>query len=126
MGVGISFYYGFAERLDKILTAEEYEEWMGSSNIDDNHVLNRLEKAGYETTSTEEWGPVLQVGTYLSGGDGYKNYCNNSLHKENWIERLLDSGLAEMKKEMIEHRDKINEIAGRKLIDKEPYFFSRG
>jgi hypothetical protein len=125
MGVGISFYYGFAERLDKILTEEEYNAW-AEEEMDDNHVLNRLEKEGYEINSTEEWGYVLEVGTYLSGGDGYKNYCNNSLHKENWIERLLESGLTEMQEEMIKHREKINEVAGRKLIDKDPYFFSRG
>lgn len=125
MGVGISFYYGISERLDKILTDEEYRAW-ADDEMDENHILNRLEKEGFETSSTEEWGYVLEEGIYISGGDGYKNYCNNSLHKENWIGRLLESGVAEMKEEMTQRINKINEIAGRKLIDKEPYFYSRG
>lgn len=125
MGVGISFYYGVGKRLKDILTPEEYSDW-AEEEMDENHVLSRLEKVGYGVSSSEEWGWILEVGVCISDGDGYKNYCNNSFHKENWIARLLASDLSEMKKEIAETIEEINKVAGRKLIDSEPYFYSRG
>lgn len=124
MGISVSYYYGIAEQIKNFLTKEEYEAWY-NEEMDENHIIHRLKKNGYNISSSEEDGYLLTVGIQLNKGE-YKNYCPNSFFEENWLFNLLnkDFDFSSIKETIEENIKKINQIAGREII-KSAKFYSR-